>query len=266
LSELRHMRLLVHAVLTLVASAALHSAPITVTCAAPLSSNVTSGSTSAASCTSLTNGYSYSGGGANATANVALQLAANGAEFSSLSTYQYAYAQQAPRQSPDALFGPAAESSIAVSYSSTLSTGGRLRSGYLQIQAYGVGAGFHDGGASMTSGILLNSASPYETELTCYSNSGSCTPGMVDYAHNSLIPVMLGTAFTLEAHGQTANWASAFDGSSGGSLNTQYNFRFLEADGITAVQISQAPEPLTVGLVGLAFGLLGIVRRKRSRL
>jgi hypothetical protein len=260
------MRLLVPAVLTMVASAVLHSAPVTVTCAAPLSSSVTSGSISAASCTSLTNGYSYSGGGASATANVALQLAVNGADFSSLSTDQYAYARQAPRQSADDLFGPAAASSILIGYSSTLSTGGPVRLGFLQIEAYGVGAGFNDGGASMTSGILLDPASPYQTEVTCYSNSGYCTPGIGYYTYNSLIPVTLGTAFTVEANGGTTDWASAFDGSSGGSLRTQYNFRFLEADGSTAVQVSPAPEPLTIGMVGLAFGILGLVRRRRARL
>jgi len=265
LSELRHMKLLVPAVLTLIASAVLHSAPITVTCAAPLSSSVTSGSTSAASCTSFTNGHSYSGGGASATANVALQLAANRADFSSLSTYQYAYARQAPQQSADDLFGPAAASSIEVGYSSRLSTGGPVRSGFLQIEAYGIGAGFHDGGASMTSGILLDPASPYQTEVTCYSNSGYCTPGTGYYTYNSLIPVTLGTAFTVEANGGTTDWASAFDGSSGGSLRTQYNFRFLEADGITGVEISQAPEPFTIGMVGLAFGVLGMIRRRRAR-
>ena len=259
------MRLLVPAVLTMIGSALLHSAPITVTCAAPLTSSVTSGATSAASCTSLTNGYSYSGGGANATANVAVQIAANGANFSSLSTNQYAYAQQAPQQSVNDLFGPAAQRSIGVVYSSTLSTGGPVRSGYLQIEAYGTGANFHDGGATMTSGILFDSASPYQTEVTCYSNSGYCTPGIGYYTYNSLIPVTLGTSFTIEANGGTTNWASGFDGSSGGSLRTQYDFRFLEADGLTAVQVSQAPEPLTVGMVGLAFGALGLFRRTRSR-
>src|SRR5690242_16553380 len=113
-------------------SAALYSAPVTVTCAAPMGSPVASASDTAASCTSLTNGYSYAGGGANASANVAFQLAANGADFNSLSTYQSAYAQQAPRQ-PNSLFGPAADSSVAVSFSSTLTTNGAVRSGYLQI-------------------------------------------------------------------------------------------------------------------------------------
>lgn len=259
------MRLLIAAAFTTIASAVVYGAPISVTCVAPLSSNITSNSASAASCTSLTNGYSYAGGGANATANVLLQLAGNGADFSSLSTYQTAYAQQAPRQSPSDLFGPAAGSSVAISYSSTLSTGGPVRSGYLQIEAYGVGASFYDGGATMTSGIILNAATPYGTEVTCYSNSASCTPGFGYYSHNSLIPVTLGTSFVIEANGRTTNSASGFDGLSGGSLGTHYNFRFLEADGVTGVQVSQAPEPLTIGMSGLALGLIGIFRKARSR-
>src|SRR4051794_16008711 len=216
LSELRHMKLLLSAALMTLASAVLYASPVSVTCGAPLRSSITSDSGSAASCTSFTNGYSYSDGGASATANVALQLGANGSDFSSLSTYQYAYAQQAPRQSTNSLFGPAAESSIAISYSSTLSTGGPVRSGYLQIEGYGYGANFHDGGASITSGILLGSGSPYQTEITCYSDSGYCTPGTGYYRENSLIPVTLGTSFTIEANGHTTNGASAFDGLSGG--------------------------------------------------
>src|SRR5712671_6756557 len=153
------MKTLLSATLLTIASAVLYAAPVSVTCGAPLSSSITSDSASAASCTSFTNGYSYSGGGASATANVALQLAANGSDFSSLTTYQYAYAQQAPRQSTNSLFGPAAETSITVSYSSTLSTEGPVRSGYLQIEGYGSGANFYDGGANMTSGILLGSGS-----------------------------------------------------------------------------------------------------------
>src|SRR3954453_15340076 len=158
-----------------IASAAVYGAPVSVTCDAPLRSAVTSGSALSATCTNLSNGYSYSGGGASATANVALQLAANGTDFSSLTTYQSAYAQQAPR-SANSLFGPAADSSIAVSYNSTLVTGGPVRSGYLQIEGYGSGSNFHDGGASMTSGIVLASGSPYQTEITCSSNATYCTP------------------------------------------------------------------------------------------
>jgi len=245
-----------------IASGVLFSAPVSVTCGAPLSSSVTSSATLAAGCTSLTNGYSYSAGGAAAMANVALQLAANGADYSSLSTYQCAYAQQAPRQSADDLFGPAAQTSIAVAYTSTLSTGGPVRSGYLQIEGYGIGANFYDGGATMRSGIQVGSGSPYQTEISCYSNSSYCNPGTGYSNTHSLIPVTLGTAFILEANGATNNWASGSDGYSGGSLRTVYNFRFLEADGLTPVAVSEAPEPLTIGLVGLAFGVFGMLRRK----
>ena len=259
------MRPFLPAALLSIASAVLYGAPVSVRCGAPLTSSITSDSVSAASCSSFTNGYSYSGGGASATANVALQLAANGPDFSSLTTYQYAYAQQAPRQSTNSFFGAAAQTSIAVSYSSTLSTGGPVRSGYLQIEGYGYGANFNDGGASMTSGILLGSGNLYQTEITCYSNSSYCTPGIGYYTYNSLIPVTLGTSFIIEANGSTSNAAAGFDGLSGGSLNTVYNFRFLEADGVTPVAVSQVPEPVTVGLVGLAFSSFAILRKARFR-
>jgi len=117
----------------------------------------------------------------------------------------------------------------------------------------------------MISGILPAGGSAYQTEITCYSNSSYCTPGTAYYMSNSLIPVTLGTAFTLAAKGGASNWASGFEGSSGGSLLTAYNFRFLEADGVTGVAVSQAPEPMTVALVGLAFGALGLFRKTRAR-
>src|SRR5881227_4052163 len=103
------MKSLLALALLTIPSAAAYGTPVSVTCGAPLSSAVTSDSALSASCTSFTNGYSYSGGGASATANVALQLAANDADFSSLTTYQSAYAQQAPR-SANSLFGPSADS------------------------------------------------------------------------------------------------------------------------------------------------------------
>jgi hypothetical protein len=258
------MKTLLSVAFLTIASAVLYGSPVSVTCGAPLSSAITSGSSLSASCTSLTNGYSYSGGGASATANVALQLAANGANFSSLTTYQSAYAQQAPR-SANSLFGPAADSSIAVSYTNTLTTSGSVRSGYLQIQGYGYGSNFYDGAATMTTGIVVGSGSPYQTEVTCSANSGYCTPGTGYYNYYSLIPVTLGTAFTIEANGGTTDWASGFDGLSGGSLNTVFNFRFLEADGRTPVAVSEAPEPMTVGMVGLALSSVAIFRKRRSR-
>lgn len=259
------MKSLLAATFLIIGSSVLYSAPVSVTCGAPLSSGVTSGSALAASCTSFTNGASYSGGGASASANVVLELAANGADFSSLSTYQNAYAQQAPRPSTDVLFGAAAQTTTAVNYTSTLITSGPARSGYLQIEAYGYGTSFYDGGATMTSGILLDSASPYQTEVTCYSNSGTCTPGTGYYSSHWLIPVTLGADFTIEANGGSTNWASGYDGLSGGSLTTVFKFRFLEADGVTAVAVSEAPEPLTVGMVGLAFCSVAIFRKARSR-
>jgi len=135
----------------------------------------------------------------------------------------------------------------------------------MEIGGYGSGAGFYDGGATMTSGVSLGSAAPYQTEITCYANSNYCTPGTSYYTFNSPIPVTLGTAFTLEANGGTTNWASGFDGRSGGSLNTVFQFRFLEADGVTPVGVSQAPEPVTLGMVGLAFCSLAFVNKARSR-
>lgn len=258
-----HMKAFLSVAFISLTAAILQGAPmVSVTCSAPLSASVSSSGAGSAGCTSFANGQSYAGGGATATAQVNLQLATSAADFSSLSTYQSAYARQGPRPQNEP-FGPAAGNFITINFSDTLVTAGASRSGYLQIQGYGSGASFYDGGASMTSGLLLNGAAA-TTEISCYSNSSYCTPGTGYYNTYTLIPVTLGTAITIEANGHTNNSASAFDGSSGGSLSTTYQFRFLEADGVTPVSVSEAPEPATLGLLSLSCGAILVARKRRK--
>ena len=257
--------------LFLAASAAVSGTPVvSVTCMPPLSAAVSSSVTAtSATCNSFGNGVS-SAGGASASGQVNLLLAANAADFSSLSTYQYANAQQAVPQGPGGAVGAGATSSVTIAYSQTLVTAGTMRSGYVQLEAYGSGASFYDGGAFMTSGLTINTnpftGSPV-TEFACVSILSFCTPGSAYYDYHSLIPVTLGSMLTIEANGGTVNYASFLDGASGGSLSTTYNFRFLEADGLTPVTVTTAPEPVTYGLMGAALLLGGwLHRRKRGRI
>src|SRR5947209_18977686 len=92
--------------LFLAASAAVSGTPVvSVTCMPPLSAAVsTSVTATSATCNSFGNGVS-SAGGASASGQVNLLLAANAADFSSLSTYQYANAQQAVPQGPGGAVG-----------------------------------------------------------------------------------------------------------------------------------------------------------------
>jgi hypothetical protein len=161
---------------------------------------------------------------------------------------------------------------VTIAYSQTLVTAGTMRSGYVQLEAYGSGASFYDGGASMTSGLRINT-DPYNgspaTEFTCVSSSELLHSGqrilrlsLLAYSSDTGI-----NALTIEANGSTVNYASYLDGASGGSLSTTYNFRFLEADGLTPVTVTTAPEPVTYGLMGAALLLGGwLHRRKRGRI
>lgn len=54
------------------------------------------------------------------------------------------------------------------------------------------------------------------------------------------------------------------DNVSGGILDTSFLFRFYEADGSTPVQVervSEAPEPSTYGLIGLALAAAALYRK-----
>ena len=67
------------------------------------------------------------------------------------------------------------------------------------------------------------------------------------------------------ANGNLTNGAEGNDAQSGDEMNTSFLFRFYEADGITPVQVelvSDAPEPSTYGLIGLALAGAGLVRKK----
>src|SRR3954447_12088698 len=256
--------------LFLSASAAVSGAPMVgVTCVPPLSAAVYSSATpTSANCNSFGETNLNSVGGASATGQVSLVIAANAADFSVLSTYQYAYAQQGVPQGVSNGRGATGASSVTIAYSQDVVTAGTTRSGYVQIEAYGSGASFYDGGASMTSGLRINT-DPYNgspaTEVTCQSSLSYCTPGTRYYNRYSLIPVTLGIALTIEANGSTVNYASYLDGASGGSLSTTYNFRFLEADGLTPVRVTPAPEPATCGLMGAALVLAGWVHRRKVK-
>jgi hypothetical protein len=219
----------------LLAASGLSAAPVSVTCGSPYSTQpvtADAGFTSA-SCTSFNGGFSEPPAAANA--QVVLSLADNGADWSNLRTEQSGVAVQG-RPASGQGSGPGTEAHMLINYSNLLTTAGPLRAGYLQLQFSGSVGYIYDGTSAITSGIVnpnLNSPLP---QFTC-AEYGGCT-GSAFLAHNPMIPFTLGQAFIIEANGYFDTYAYGNDGFSGGSSQSNYNFRFLEADGLTAVEVS----------------------------
>ena len=245
----------------LLAASGLSAAPVSVTCGSPYSTQTvtTDAGFTSASCTSFNGDFSESRAAANA--QVTLNLASIGADWSTLRTEQSDVAVQG-RPGPGQGSGPGIEAHSLIHYSNLLTTTGLVRAGYLQLQFSGSVGYIYDGTSAITSGIVnpdLNSPLP---PFTCAEYDG-CT-GNAFLAHNQMIPFTLGQAFTIEANGYFDTYAYGNDGFSGGSSQSNYNFRFLEADGLTAVEVSQAPEPSTWLLLAAPL-LAGLLRSHAAR-
>jgi hypothetical protein len=82
---------------------------------------------------------------------------------------------------------------------------------------------------------------------------------------NHTIPFELGGGFATLTYTAQA-WARGdfSEGGGEGVVHGDYQFRFFEADGVTPVDFSDAPEPSTVGLFGLAAVLLCCTYRQRK--
>ncbi len=148
-----------------------------------------------------------------------------------------------------------------------LITAGPVRDGYVQITGDGSSTYFYDGQGEMTSGIVSANASSPLTEISCAANSVTgCAPGPHYYSvMNPLIPISLGTNINLAATGFVNDWVGPLDGQSGGELDTTFQFRFFEADGVTPVAVSDVPEPATWGLIAFIGGAVLVVKRGALR-
>lgn len=269
-----HMRVSYLSLAGLVAASTLSAASyVTVNCGSPsgLPVSVTSTATST-SCSSFDGGTNYSSGnhlgGSAASGSVVLTLADNPAEYSLLTTSQNAVAVQA--SPPELTLGRGTAATIVISYSSTITTGGLERQGYLQISpdSTAINQSYYSGGSQMTSGLDINpivrgvyyDPNRPVTEVACatgYTTTG-CNPSP-NYLQNytPLIAITLGVPITLVADGSTYDYVNAGEGMSGGGLSTTFGFRFLEADRTTPVQaVAAAPEPST--WASLAGGLAAL--------
>ena len=106
------------------------------------------------------------------------------------------------------------------------------------------------GNLGMVSGFALDPSLPVITQMTC--GSQGCSPGPGYYGYYSRIPVVLGSPLTLVANGYLTNQTRDGEATTAGQLETEFQFRFFEADGSTPIAVSKAPEPSTSALAGLA--------------
>ena len=85
------------------------------------------------------------------------------------------------------------------------------------------------------------------------------------YSHLGYPSVTLGTTMNLMADGTAINSAGLNEGMSRGDLTTTFQFRFVEADGVTPVAVelvSDAPEPATYVLIGLSLAGAALLRKR----
>ncbi len=260
-------------------AASLHAASfIQVTCGSPTGVATRYSETSTSStCDARDPGAAspFDRGGSSATGSVTLQVAADPSQFSNLLTSQNAIAYQTSQiTTPGAVYGPGSSASIAINYSTTLRTAGSIRSGYLQIGPNSIGNpdNYYDGISTMITGfaispVPLSNNNPNTTVLSCSSQPPiyGCDPGSNYWLNvRGLIPVTLGTNLGLFARGSTTDYAYMFDGLSGGHLNTSFQFRFFEADGVTPVAASEVPEPASLALFLCGFALTRTAWKRRK--
>lgn len=232
---------------------------VTATCYPPDPSQpiVTSSTATSSSCSSFGSYFEYNDtfGGASASASVSLSLASNPADWSTLTTEQSSYVLEIPSTLPAGKLG---EAKTVVNMIETLTTAGALRSGYVQFAGSATSDHFYDGRGAVSSGIVDIPVA----EIMCDDLDSTCSYEIAPY---SLIPVTLGTSLQIETDGYTNNQAGGDDGSSGGYLDTTYQFRFFEADGVTPVLVTALPEPATWFQLALALGVAGLVRKRRLK-
>ena len=198
--------------------------------------------------------------GASASAGAALTLAANPAVFSAFSAQSTASAAGVlgflPGTTEIHYYNASALSLVTLDAS--LITAGSPRSGYIQLNVSG-GVGY-DAGDDGGSETLTLSSPAGGMPLGAFCSLSTCS-----YPANQTLPFVLGMAFPISYSGTAYAYSSnTVDGPGWANVLLGYNFRFLEADGITPVTVSETPEPGTFFLLVVpAFLLLLFVRQRR---
>ncbi|MFL6448720.1 MAG: PEP-CTERM sorting domain-containing protein [Bryobacteraceae bacterium] len=168
----------------------------------------------------------------------------------------------------------------SVNWTQAITTAGPVRSGYFQIQTGGDGGSLAGAGGTLVTGFAggpvtmidpqYGNTATVDIAAHCHSGglNGECSPGNGYYGHYNLIPVTLGTSITLESVGNLKYDPVGYIWNDptvvGGYLLGTFQFRFLEADGVTPVAVSDAPEPATWSMIGLSVVGAALLRKRRS--
>lgn len=197
----------------------------------------------------------------NASVSINLQLAANPADFSLLNTAQTTSANFT-LQSP--IGGISVSAATSIRFDEYLTTAGPVRPGYVIIQAFSPNTLAVDGsGGQVVFNFPANSAG---TEVGCSVQDGQeCVPSNATIAAlHPLNAISLGVPVELTAQGSLTSSAYNFptENTTFGGVYGRYEFRFVEADGVTPVAVSETPEPSTVLLLGAP--LLAVLARKKK--
>ncbi len=176
-------------------------------------------------------------GYANATASVTYSVAGN--DFNSTLS-------ASANATPPGLFVGSTSATANASLSVELYTAGPLRTGVLEIVKGGNFAGVTGGNGI---GSTQYSLSPTGLAAGC--------AGAICFNDPLLQPITLGTTFQFNEDMNFTENGSDLSGPASGFGSTQLTFLFFEADGVTPVQVSEAPEPAAYGLV--AIGIAGVL-------
>ena len=202
--------------------------------------------------------------GGSASASMGLDLAADPAQLSTLRTAQTA---SVPVFNPNT--GPSTVATgTEIHFDEFLIPAGSVRPGYVILQAFSTGSSATDGAAGGRVSFYFP-ANRTDTAISCTTfDAGLCFPSNRFFAtERPLIPITLGIPLELVAEGTLdAFWSRLVGGTGAEAIeNGLYEFRFVEADGITPVAVSQTPEPANALLVSTVL-LAALVLRKQCHM
>lgn len=188
----------------------------------------------------------------SASASIGLELATDPAAFSLLRTAQ---AGSAATTNNAGVFG--AQVTTEIHFDEFLLTAGSIRPGYLILGVSSPGS--HSASSGGAFGSVSFQFAPYgaASQISCLAIDRQCFPLNI-----FSVPVILGIPLELVANGTLIAVAQSPSETADVAENGQYQFRFVEANGVTPVAVSETPEPSSALLFGTAL-LLPLILRKR---
>ncbi len=171
-----------------------------------------------------------------------------------------------PWAQPNSITVPPVSATSSAQFGAYLTTAGPVREGLLQIFLTNNSLVYPSSesiSATFTLGL------PGVQSSSCGITWSPCTAISYLNHYDSLggFVVPLGTSFYLSYNGDFTAYAGGYtDGNGSGTLDLDYQFRFLEADGVTPVDVlAAAPEPASFSLLGIAFAAACLWKRRRRQ-